>query len=152
VIWQTGKFYYAGIIEKLIANYHPGIIITEFLTDMDLAYAAADIIISRAGAGTIAELCMVKKPVILVPSPNVAEDHQTKNALTLVQEGAAAFIADKDAHKNLIDRAIALLNDEQLQTKLSTNIGKMAMPDAGEVIAKELLMLTGEAKKDMIEA
>src|ERR1700712_3512106 len=92
IIWQTGKFYYKTIIEKLGDDHHPDIKIKEFLTRMDLAYAAADIIISRAGAGTIAELCMVKKPVILVPSPNVAEDHQTKNAQALVQQNAAVLV------------------------------------------------------------
>jgi UDP-N-acetylglucosamine--N-acetylmuramyl-(pentapeptide) pyrophosphoryl-undecaprenol N-acetylglucosamine transferase len=142
IIWQTGKFYYKQIIEKLGENYHPDVKIREFLSRMDLAYAAADIIISRAGAGTIAELCMVKKPVILVPSPNVAEDHQTKNALALVQEDAAVFLADRDAEAKLVDRAIELLNDRDLQKKLGTNIGKMAMPHADEVIARELLKLT----------
>jgi len=109
---------------------------------MDLAYAAADIIISRAGAGTIAELCVIKKPVILVPSPNVAEDHQTKNALALVQDHAAVFVADRDAELKLIDRAIELLNDTALQKRLSNNIGKLAMPDADEVIAKEVIQIT----------
>jgi UDP-N-acetylglucosamine--N-acetylmuramyl-(pentapeptide) pyrophosphoryl-undecaprenol N-acetylglucosamine transferase len=141
IIWQTGKFYYKTIIEKLGDDHHPDITIKEFLTRMDLAYAAADIIISRAGAGTIAELCVVKKPVILVPSPNVAEDHQTKNALALVQEDAAIFVADRDAEAKLVDRALELLNDKPLQKKLSTNIGKMAMPNADEVIAKELIQL-----------
>ena len=142
VIWQTGKFYYKQIIEKLGEDHHPDVKIREFLTRMDLAYAAADIIISRAGAGTIAELCMVKKPVILVPSPNVAEDHQTKNALALVEEDAAIFLADRDAEEKLVDKAIELLNDRNLQKKLGTNIGKMAMPDADEVIARELLKIT----------
>ncbi|SHN08261.1 undecaprenyldiphospho-muramoylpentapeptide beta-N-acetylglucosaminyltransferase [Mucilaginibacter sp. OK098] len=141
VIWQTGKFYYKGIIEKLGEDYHPDVRILEFLNRMDLAYAAADIIISRAGAGTIAELYMVKKPVILVPSPNVAEDHQTKNALALVQEHAAVFIADRDAEAKLVDKAIELLNDKKLQRKMSDNIGKMAMPNADEVIAKEVIKL-----------
>jgi UDP-N-acetylglucosamine--N-acetylmuramyl-(pentapeptide) pyrophosphoryl-undecaprenol N-acetylglucosamine transferase len=109
---------------------------------MDLAYAAADVIISRAGAGTIAELCVVKKPVILVPSPNVAEDHQTKNALALVQEHAAVFIADRDAEAKLVDKAIALLNDKHEQKILSDNIGKLAMPNADEVIAKEVIQIT----------
>jgi UDP-N-acetylglucosamine--N-acetylmuramyl-(pentapeptide) pyrophosphoryl-undecaprenol N-acetylglucosamine transferase len=142
VLWQTGKFYYKQIIEKLGEDHHPDVKIREFLTRMDLAYAAADIIISRAGAGTIAELCMVKKPVILVPSPNVAEDHQTKNALALVQEDAAVFIADRDAEEKLVDKALELLNDRNLQKKLSTHIGKLAMPDADEVIARELLKIT----------
>jgi len=142
VIWQTGKFYYKGIMEKLGENYHPDIRIVEFLNRMDLAYAAADIIISRAGAGTIAELCAVKKPVILVPSPNVAEDHQTKNALALVQEQAATFIADRDAEEKLVDKALELLNDKDAQKTLSTNIGKMAMLDADEVIAKEVMKIS----------
>jgi UDP-N-acetylglucosamine--N-acetylmuramyl-(pentapeptide) pyrophosphoryl-undecaprenol N-acetylglucosamine transferase len=142
IIWQTGKFYYKQIIEKLGENYHPDIKITEFLSRMDLAYAAADIIVSRAGAGTIAELCMVKKPVILVPSPNVAEDHQTKNALALVQEEAAVFLADRDAEAKLVDRALELLKDREQQKKLGVNIGKMAMPNADEVIARELLKIT----------
>ncbi|WP_299495728.1 undecaprenyldiphospho-muramoylpentapeptide beta-N-acetylglucosaminyltransferase [Mucilaginibacter sp.] len=142
VIWQTGKFYYNSIIEKLGEDYHPNIRIMEFVNRMDLAYAAADIIISRAGAGTIAELCVVKKPVILVPSPNVAEDHQTKNALALVHDQAAVFVADRDAELKLIDRAIELLNDKELQKKLSDNIGKMALPDADEVIAKEVIQIT----------
>jgi len=142
VIWQTGKFYYKGIIEKLGENYHPDIKIVEFLNRMDLAYAAADIIISRAGAGTIAELCVVKKPVILVPSPNVAEDHQTKNALALVQEDAAVFVADRDAEANLVNKALELLNDKELQKKLSDNNGKMALPDADEVIAKEVMKIS----------
>lgn len=142
VIWQTGKFYYKGIIEKLGENYHPNVKIVEFLNRMDLAYAAADVIISRAGAGTIAELCVVKRPVILVPSPNVAEDHQTKNALALVQESAAAFIADRDAEEKLVDKAIELLSDKQLQKELSTNIGKLALPNADEVIAKEVFKIS----------
>jgi UDP-N-acetylglucosamine--N-acetylmuramyl-(pentapeptide) pyrophosphoryl-undecaprenol N-acetylglucosamine transferase len=143
LIWQTGKVYYKGIIEKLGENYHPDIKIVEFLNRMDLAYAAADVIISRAGAGTIAELCVIKKPVILVPSPNVAEDHQTKNAMALVQEDAAVFVADKDAETNLVDKALELLNNKELQKKLSNNIAKMALPDADDVIAKEVTRIAG---------
>lgn len=142
VIWQTGKFYYKTLIEQLGEEYHPNIKIMEFVNRMDLAYAAADIIISRGGAGTIAELCMVKKPVILVPSPNVAEDHQTKNALALVGHHAAVFVADRDAEAKLIDKAIELLNDKEQQKKISSNIGKMAMPHADEVIAKEVIQIT----------
>jgi len=94
LIWQTGKYYYKSIVEQTGENLHRNILIVEFLNRMDLAYAAADVIISRAGAGTLAELCIIKKPVILVPSPNVAEDHQTKNALALTQKGAAILITD----------------------------------------------------------
>ena len=143
LVWQTGKVYYKGIMEKVGTGYHPNMVLTEFLNRMDLAYAVADVIISRAGAGTIAELCVVKKPVILVPSPNVAEDHQTKNAMALVKENAAAYIADRDAEAQLIDHALALLSDPELQKRLSTNIGKLAMPDADEVIAHEVLEMVG---------
>jgi len=142
VIWQTGKFYYKDIIGEVGENYHPNIRIVEFVNRMDLAYAAADMIISRAGAGTIAELCVIKKPVILVPSPNVAEDHQTKNALALVQERAAIFVADRDAEANLVDKAIELLNNKNERKILSDNIGKLAMPNADEVIAKEVIQIT----------
>ena len=142
VIWQTGKVYYKNIITELGDEFHPNVRIMEFLNRMDLAYAAADIIISRAGAGTIAELCVIKKPVILVPSPNVAEDHQTKNALALMQEHAAVFVADRDAEVKLIDRAIALLNDKEEQKLLCDNISKLALPNADEVIAKEVIQIT----------
>ncbi|QKJ28766.1 undecaprenyldiphospho-muramoylpentapeptide beta-N-acetylglucosaminyltransferase [Mucilaginibacter mali] len=141
LIWQTGKFYYKGIIEKLGEDYHPNIRVMNFLNRMDLAYAAADVIISRAGAGTIAELCEVKKPVILVPSPNVAEDHQTKNALALVQENACVFVADRDAEVKLVDTALELLKDKDKQKKLSQNIAKLAMPNADDVIAKEVTQI-----------
>ncbi|MGY4539295.1 UDP-N-acetylglucosamine--N-acetylmuramyl-(pentapeptide) pyrophosphoryl-undecaprenol N-acetylglucosamine transferase [Mucilaginibacter sp. UYNi724] len=142
VIWQTGKFYHKTIMEQLGPNKHPDICVVEFLNRMDLAYAAADVVISRAGAGTIAELCVIKKPVILVPSPNVAEDHQTKNALALVEENAALFVADRDAETKLIDKVLALLNDKDLQKTLSNNIGKLALPMADEVIAKEVIQIT----------
>lgn len=141
LIWQTGKVYYKQIIEELGTEYHPNIVITEFLNRMDLAYAAADVIISRAGAGTIAELCIVKKPVILVPSPNVAEDHQTKNALALVTENAALLVADRDAHEKLVHRALELLKDTDKQKTISANIGKLALPNADEDIASEVIKL-----------
>ncbi|UEG54272.1 undecaprenyldiphospho-muramoylpentapeptide beta-N-acetylglucosaminyltransferase [Mucilaginibacter daejeonensis] len=139
LIWQTGKVYYKGIIEKLGNNYHPNINVLEFLNRMDLAYAAADVIISRAGAGTIAELCIVGKPVILVPSPNVAEDHQTKNALALVQTNAAVFVADRDAAEKLVPRAIELLGNEDEQKTLSANITKLALPKADQEIAQHVV-------------
>jgi UDP-N-acetylglucosamine--N-acetylmuramyl-(pentapeptide) pyrophosphoryl-undecaprenol N-acetylglucosamine transferase len=141
VIWQTGKFYYKGIIERLGENYHPNVRILEFLNKMDLAYAAADVIISRAGAGTIAELCLIKKPVILVPSPNVAEDHQTKNALALVKHGAAILINDRSAEDTLVAEALKLLKNKEQAEKLSEKIGGMALPEADEVIASEVLKL-----------
>ncbi len=141
VIWQTGKTYYKTLIEELGKDYHENVVITEFLSRMDLAYAAADVIISRAGAGTIAELCIVKKPVILVPSPNVAEDHQTKNALALLHDNAALFVADRDAEEKLVDRALELLNDKDKQATLSKNIGALALPNADKDIAHEVIKL-----------
>jgi UDP-N-acetylglucosamine--N-acetylmuramyl-(pentapeptide) pyrophosphoryl-undecaprenol N-acetylglucosamine transferase len=141
LIWQTGKFYYKTIMEKLGRDHHPNFRVVEFVNRMDMAYAAADVIISRAGAGTIAELCVVKKPVILVPSPNVAEDHQTKNALALVHDNAALFVADRDAEAQLVDTALELLKDKDRQKTLSVNIGKLALPDADVVIAKEVMQI-----------
>jgi UDP-N-acetylglucosamine--N-acetylmuramyl-(pentapeptide) pyrophosphoryl-undecaprenol N-acetylglucosamine transferase len=142
LVWQTGKFYYKQLMEKLGRDHHPNFRIVEFVNRMDLAYAAADVIISRAGAGTIAELCVIKKPVILVPSPNVAEDHQTKNALALVHDNAALFVPDRDAEAQLVDTALELLKDKDKQKTLSTNIGKLALPDADVVIAKEVMQIT----------
>jgi UDP-N-acetylglucosamine--N-acetylmuramyl-(pentapeptide) pyrophosphoryl-undecaprenol N-acetylglucosamine transferase len=143
LIWQTGKHYYDDVRQQLNNGNSENIRVLEFLNRMDLAYAAADVIVSRAGAGTIAELCVVGKPVILVPSPNVAEDHQTKNAKALLQDEACEYVADRKAVNDLIDTALALLNDEKKQKILSENISKLALPDADEVIAKEVIQITG---------
>ncbi|WP_316792273.1 undecaprenyldiphospho-muramoylpentapeptide beta-N-acetylglucosaminyltransferase [Pedobacter frigoris] len=147
VIWQTGKFYYKGIMERLGLDFHPNVRILEFLNKMDMAYAAADLIISRAGAGTIAELCLIKKPVILVPSPNVAEDHQTKNALALVKNNAALLIADSSAEDTLVLEALSLLGNKEKSKQLAENIGKMALPDADNVIARQVLILAERRKQ-----
>lgn len=142
-IWQTGKAYYADIersldMDKLI----PGNMkVVPFLERMDLAYAAADLIISRAGAGTISELCVVGKPVILIPSPNVAEDHQTKNAQALVARNAAVMISETDARNTMMYVALELLADEERCALLSEEIRKMAMPEADVAIAEEVLKL-----------
>ncbi|PST81897.1 undecaprenyldiphospho-muramoylpentapeptide beta-N-acetylglucosaminyltransferase [Pedobacter yulinensis] len=141
VIWQTGRFYYKGITERLGTSLHGNIRVLEFLNHMDLAYAAADLIISRAGAGTIAELCLIEKPVILVPSPNVAEDHQTKNAMALVKNRAAVLINDRSAEDTLVKEALRLLENAELVRELSQNIGKMALHNADTVIATEVLKL-----------
>ncbi|MGY3053672.1 UDP-N-acetylglucosamine--N-acetylmuramyl-(pentapeptide) pyrophosphoryl-undecaprenol N-acetylglucosamine transferase [Pedobacter sp. UYEF25] len=141
LIWQTGKFYFKAISERIGKDLHPNFRVFEFLNRMDLPYAAADLIISRAGAGTIAELCLVKKPVILVPSPNVAEDHQTKNAVALAKNNAAVVIADRSAEDTLIPEAIKLLKNKTKCEELSANIAKMALPNADETIAKEVLKL-----------
>ncbi|MEJ7778826.1 MAG: undecaprenyldiphospho-muramoylpentapeptide beta-N-acetylglucosaminyltransferase [Daejeonella sp.] len=143
LIWQTGTYYYQSIREQLAGKEHANIKVLEFLQRMDLAYACADLIVSRAGAGTIAELYVVKKPVVLVPSPNVAEDHQTKNAMALVKNNAAVLVKDADAGNELVDTALQLINDEHKSRTLAENIGKMAFPNADEVIAREVLKIAG---------
>ena len=139
-LWQTGKYYYDNV-RKLVPASAGNIIVHAFIDRMDLAFAAADIIISRAGAGTISELCLVGKPVILVPSPNVAEDHQTKNAMALASKDAAILIPDDMVEKTLVDEAIKLVSDGQRKRTLSENIIKMAERDADMRIAREVLKL-----------
>ena len=139
VLWQTGKTYFPTIEAE--AKKYEHIKANEFIKRMDLAYDAADIIVSRAGAISISELCTVGKAVILVPSPNVAEDHQTKNALALTEKKAAILIKDNVAKEELVDAAISLMNNEALQQELSKNIKALAIPDAAERIAKEIIAL-----------
>lgn len=138
VIWQCGKFYFAEMKEQLAQLDANHIHLHEFVQRMDLAYAAADVIISRAGAISISELCLVKKPIILVPSPNVAEDHQTKNAMALVEKNAAWMVKDADSRQALIPKVLELLQDEEIQNQLSTAIAQMAEPRATELIVDEL--------------
>ncbi len=141
-IWQTGSFYSTEIKEALRRCGQPeNLVVTDFISDMNAAYRVADLVISRAGAGSISEFCLLGKPVILVPSPNVAEDHQTKNALALVNKGAAVYIKDADAKQSLISSAIALVQ-EPLQLKdLSDNIKLLAKPNAAAEIADEVIKL-----------
>lgn len=141
LIWQTGKYYYQFVQEKLAGMENENIKVMEFLHKMELAYASADVIVSRAGAGTIAELCVIGKPVILVPSPNVTEDHQTQNALALVKHGAALMIADASAQTDLVDAALNLVGNPGKCRLLSDNIKKLALPDADNVIAKEVFKI-----------
>jgi len=138
VIWQTGKVYYASVIEQVSNKDLRKIRIHDFLKQMDLAYAASDVVISRAGALAISELSLAKRPTILVPSPNVAEDHQTRNAMSLVNEQAAAMIKDAEARTILIDSALKLLHDDVQCQKLSVNISKLGKPDATEQIVNEI--------------
>lgn len=134
LLWQTGKnFTKAQHISK------EGIRIETFIYEMNLAYAIADVVISRAGALSIAELAQVKKPVILVPSPNVAEDHQTKNAMALVDRSAAVLVKDTDAPTKLVSECITLLHNDAKQVQLKNNIGTFAMPDAADRIVMEVL-------------
>lgn len=141
VIWQTGKYYYDRAIEEASQYNSKNIHVYPFINRMDYAYSVADAIISRAGAGTISELCLVGKPVILVPSPNVAEDHQTKNALALVKNNAALMVTDKDAPNTLVPQTIQLLEQDEQQVRLRINIKKMALPNADEIICKEVMKI-----------
>jgi len=144
LIWQCGAYYYDSLSGALDPKYNEYVKLTAFLQRMDFAYAAADIIIARAGAGTIAELCVVAKPTILVPSPNVAEDHQTKNAQALVNKTAALMVSDAEAPQKLIDTALDLLNNQQQSEMLCANLKEMAILDADDVIAREVLRLAGK--------
>ena len=143
-VWQTGKYYYADIQSQLstLAPELPNLQVTDFISDMGAAYRAADLVVSRAGAGSISEFCLLGKPVILVPSPNVAEDHQTKNALALVNRQAALYVKDAEASKLLLPLAIDTVKDDAKLASLSENILKMALPDSAEIIAKEVLKLS----------
>lgn len=142
-LWQTGKNYFEEVNNAVGKYGTANISLHSFINRMDYAYSAADIIISRAGAGTISELCLVGKPVILVPSPNVAEDHQTRNALALVFKNAAIMIKDGDAVKHLVDEALKLVSDCKLKTSLSANIRKLAERNADVRIAEEVIKLAG---------
>ena len=141
VIWQTGKFYEREMTEFMQGRSSEGIWRGAFIDRMDLAYAAADVVVGRSGAGTVSELCLIGKPAIFVPSPNVAEDHQTKNALALVDKGAAIYVKDVEAKEKLLPVALeTIANPEKLQD-LSKNIAKLALPDSATIIAKEVLKL-----------
>jgi UDP-N-acetylglucosamine--N-acetylmuramyl-(pentapeptide) pyrophosphoryl-undecaprenol N-acetylglucosamine transferase len=143
LIWQTGKGYFIQYIELLKKFDRRKIRLFDFLKEMDLAYAAADVVISRSGALAVSELCVAGKPCILVPSPNVAEDHQTKNAQALVKKDAARMIPDARAQALLVDEALKLLYDEQRAGQLSANISKLAMPRAAANIVDEIEKLIG---------
>jgi UDP-N-acetylglucosamine--N-acetylmuramyl-(pentapeptide) pyrophosphoryl-undecaprenol N-acetylglucosamine transferase len=143
-LWQTGKLYYENINALVNISSGRGISVHNFIVRMDYAFAAADIIVSRAGAGTISELCLVGKPVILIPSPNVAEDHQTRNAEALASRNAAVMISDNEALKSLVDETIRLVTDKEKRMLLSENIKAMADRDADARIAEEIMKLAGQ--------
>ncbi len=157
-IWQTGKIYIEQVKAAITAftgeavrNTHvsnlPNLYVTDFIKNMNSAYTLADLVISRAGAGSISEFCLLGKPVILVPSPNVAEDHQTKNALALVNKDAALYIKDAEAQEKLLDTALATVTDDEQLKQLSQNISKLALPDSARIIAQEVLKLIKEKEK-----
>lgn len=151
-IWQTGKIYIDQVRSLLKEKTGkeltgpnvediPNLYVTDFIREMGKAYAAADLVISRAGAGSISEFCLLGKPVILVPSPNVAEDHQTQNALALVKKGAAIYVKDAEAEEKLLKKAVEIIYNDQELSSLRTNILTMAFRDSATVIAKEVLKL-----------
>ena len=147
-IWQTGKIYIDEVRAAVArAGELPMLHVTDFISDMASAYSAADLVISRAGAGSISEFCLLQKPVILVPSPNVAEDHQTKNALALVNKNAALYIKDAAAKEALLDKAIETVQHPELLKSLSTNIAKLAFTDSANVIAREVYELADDYRK-----
>jgi UDP-N-acetylglucosamine--N-acetylmuramyl-(pentapeptide) pyrophosphoryl-undecaprenol N-acetylglucosamine transferase len=130
VIWQCGKLYHDKLVQDLGDDLPQNVKLMQFIDRMDLAYAAADIVISRAGAISVSELCIIGKPVILVPSPNVAEDHQTKNAIALVEKDAAILVKDVEAKNVLISTALELLKDQSRQEEMSSNISRLGKPNA----------------------
>lgn len=151
-IWQTGKIYIEQVRQaikefsnEVLADGEvsilPNLYVTDFIRDMATAYVAADLVVSRAGAGSISEFCLLKKPVILIPSPNVAEDHQTKNALALVDKGAALYVKDIEAMQQLLPTALETVADEDKLKGLSEHIAKLALPDSARIIAHEVLKL-----------
>jgi len=142
ILWQTGKFYFDNTIANLEISTNPDVHVVAFIDRMDLAYASADIVISRAGAIAISELCIAGKPVLLIPSPNVAEDHQTKNAQALERTGSAIMIKDWEAEERLFQKLNELLEDQHLQKLLHENISRLAIPDAADRIADEALQMT----------
>ena len=148
-IWQTGKIYINEAKQAVKAYGElPMLHVTDFISDMAAAYSAADVVISRAGAGSISEFCLLGKPVILVPSPNVAEDHQTKNALALVNKNAALYIKDSEATQKLLDTAIEAVHKPDLLKELSSNITKLAIKDSATIIAKEVCKLALKYKEN----
>jgi len=145
-IWQTGKLYVTEARDAAASFRNSNMIVTDFVTRMDYAYAIADLVISRAGASSISELCLLAKPVILVPSPNVAEDHQTKNALALVNRDAAVMIRDADAEKSLVPKALELINNNPALEQFSKNIAQLAQRNSADRIVDEVFKIIEQRK------
>ncbi|MDF9829252.1 undecaprenyldiphospho-muramoylpentapeptide beta-N-acetylglucosaminyltransferase [Parabacteroides sp. PF5-6] len=144
LIWQTGRHYYAKAQKQLEPYGTRAIWCSDFITRMDYAYAAADLVVSRAGAGSISELCLLKKPVILVPSPNVSEDHQTKNALALVYKDAALMVPDADAGEQLVAVALNVVANESRLRLLSEHIAALAQPNSADRIVDEIIKMIND--------
>lgn len=141
-IWQTGKYYNEEMKQALDAyGPLPNLKQMDFIADMGAAYKASDLVISRAGASSISEFCLIGKPVILVPSPNVAEDHQTKNAMALVNKNAAVYVKDSEAPDVLLKQAISIVRDDKQLASLARNIAKLGLKDSADIIADEVIKL-----------
>ena len=147
VIWQTGKTFFTEADEKIKQLNSDKIRAFDFISKMDLAYALCDLVVARAGASTVSELCIVEKPSILVPLPTAAEDHQTKNCLSLVNRNAALLVKDQDANQILVDEAIKLLKNEAKRNELAKNIAPLARPEAAATIAKEIFSIIEQKSK-----
>jgi UDP-N-acetylglucosamine--N-acetylmuramyl-(pentapeptide) pyrophosphoryl-undecaprenol N-acetylglucosamine transferase len=147
VLWQTGRLYYDRVRAELEPKTLKNVRYFDFINRMDLAYGVADVIISRAGAATISELCLLGKPAILVPSPNVAEDHQTKNAMALAKNNAAIMITDHDAPDTLVNQAIELMHNQELKNTLGGNCAEMALPNAAGKIVDEIFNLVSKRER-----
>ncbi len=143
-IWQTGKYYHAAIMEQMKGKERPNLKVMDFISDMGAAYKAADLVISRAGASSISEFCLIGKPVILVPSPNVAEDHQTKNAMALVDKQAALYVKDSEAPDTLLALSVETVKDDEKLNALSENIKKLGLKDSADIIANEVIQLASK--------
>ncbi len=141
LLWQAGKLYYESIREQVERGVAANIKVVPFIREMNRAYQVADVIVSRAGAGTLSELCIVGKPVVLVPSPNVAEDHQTRNARSLTDADAALMVPDREARDTLMETVLALVRDGEKCSRLAANIKKFALPDAAANIAREVFQM-----------
>lgn len=136
IVWQCGKYQYEDLKRDLKNTTKEGVVLLDFISRMDLAYAVADVVVSRAGAIAVSELCLVGKPVILIPSPNVAEDHQTKNALALVEREAAIMIKDVNGQEKMVPAMLSLISDENKQLLLAKNIKKMGVKNADAKIVE----------------
>ncbi len=141
LLWQTGKVYFETAKQQTASFINENSKAVDFITRMDLAYSIADCVVSRAGAGAISELCIIKKPCILVPLPSAAEDHQTKNAMALVNKNAAILVKDIEAKEKLVKEVVDLVKNESKQNELRQNIAKLALPNAAEIIVNEILKL-----------
>lgn len=141
VLWQTGKFYDEECKKALAASTAQNVVQMAFISNMDMAYRAADLVVSRAGASSVSELQLLGKASILVPSPNVAEDHQTKNAMALVNRNAAIMVKDIDACDNMVNTMLRTVNDDLVINTLSKNVAAMALPNAAEVIVDHVMEL-----------